>query len=213
MFRVILLGLFILNLSLEARLVSNSEIDPKKYVILLSSNSRKSSALDDLKYFSQYDTYILKEKLYYTARIVNINSPEEAQKILDSILEIKPDAVLWKKMTNLNGESKNYSTPINKVKNDTPESLYRSSHNISDPSKSKFLLVKQRRNSLIFKLNEEIILKNIPKENAKNIMSLNRNEYIKVEPALKNNFLIVNAYSNDAKNWEKLSVPLWVSIK
>lgn len=98
---IILLNIFFV-IFLNAVQIEKSNINPDKYIIMLGSYVGINDAQRFAGKFKSEEIYILKDKNLFTVRIVNIETKIQAQKKLEYIKEIVPDAMLWKKMKFIN---------------------------------------------------------------------------------------------------------------
>lgn len=98
---IILLSIFFV-IFLNAVQIEKSNINPDKYIIMLGSYVGINDAQRFAGKFENEEIYILKDKNLYTVRIVNINTKNQAQKVLTYIRKTVPDAIHWKKMKFIN---------------------------------------------------------------------------------------------------------------
>jgi len=100
MIKKYLLALMVLLMTplLNATEIQKSNIKPGLYVILLGTYAGINDARRFANNFENEKVYILKEKDYFTVRIVNIETKELALEKLIAIKRSVPDAVIWKKM-------------------------------------------------------------------------------------------------------------------
>ena len=83
---------------LNATEIQKSNINPNLYVILLGSYAGINDARRFANNFKSENVYILKDKNYFTVRIVNIKTKKLALEKLASVKRSVPDAMIWKKM-------------------------------------------------------------------------------------------------------------------
>jgi len=95
-----ILSLLLLSLShLNAIEIQKSQIKSDAYVILLGTYLEIESARRFANTFEHEEIYILKDKDFFTVRIVNIHTKQLALEKLKNIRKSVPDAMLWKKMS------------------------------------------------------------------------------------------------------------------
>lgn len=96
--KVIILLNIVFIIFTNAAQIQMANINPNKYVIMLGTYVGINDAQKFASKFKNEDIYILKDKKFYTVRIVNIPTKIQALKKISRLKKIVPDAMLWKKM-------------------------------------------------------------------------------------------------------------------